>query len=1102
MLFLWVGINAQATTNSLAWKNISIERHDISYRELFKIIKVQTGVLFVYNNEEFDEDRKISIFAKEEPLKQVLDKAFLSSTFTWSFKDRTVIIKPLIDPLDYNIKINAPIDSLIDISGVIKDKTGNPIPGATISVIGKKTGAISSPDGRFVIRNVSKKSILKITSVGYLEQNLKVDFFKGNNLNLITLVESIGVLNGPVVEAYSVTSKKYSTSGIGTISAKEIERKPVANVLLALQGEIPGIIVQQSSGFANAGINVQIRGINSLTQGIDPLYVIDGVPYTSQLMETVMGANLGVSGDTYRNTFVKQGNPLSFINPADIESISVLKDADATSIYGSRAAAGAILITTKKGKAGPNRLNINIQQGWGKVTRFVDLLDRDEYMKMRHEAKANSNATILPTDYDLNGTWDTTRSTDWQKTLYGGTAKYSDFQVSTSGGTENTRFLIGAGYHKEGSVFINDIINKKGSLHFNITSNSPNQKFNLQLSGSYMLDNNMAPFASPVSSALSLPPVAPPLYKSDGSLNWQPDASGTSTFNNPIAGASLKAISKTNNLVSNLQLSYEIIPGLRLRGSFGFNNMQLNEVLTLPASVLAPDKQSSYTRTGSYSNGTIRSWIVEPLMTYEKLGKKGKLEALLGSTLQYNNNSQQVFKGIGFNSDQLIEDPNSATTIQYLSTTATTYRYNALFGRLNYRFIDRYLINLSARRDGSSRFGPENLFHNFASVGAAWIFSSERFVSNHLKFLSFGKLQFSYGNTGNDQIGDYQYLNAYSSINYPHNYLGITGLSVNGLANPYLQWEETKKMQASIDLGAIDNRILFNATYFRNRSSNQLLGYRLPSITGFTGYTRNFPATLQNSGWELSLSSDIIKAKQVGWSSRLNFYIPHNKLIAFYDLENSPYASTYKIGSPISEIKVFSYAGVNPETGVYQFKDIKGNITSSPQYPTDTRRINPNPAFTGGFSNTLTFKGFQLDILIQCNKQWIVTNSSGYGVVGSPTNQPKSVLDRWQKVGDKNASVQKFASQSTFPLLLGWIYSLSSDFNYLDSYYVRLKNVSVSWRIPDAWSKRVKIQNGQIFLHAQNLLTVTNFKFGDPETGINGVLPPLRMVTVGLQLSL
>jgi TonB-linked SusC/RagA family outer membrane protein len=1099
MIFLWLSLSAQAI-GSYSGKRISINKRNISFRELFKQLSKQSGVYFVYNNGNFDDSKNISVIFKNESLSFILDSVLLGTDFIWYLKDKAIVLKPRIDY--FNLKTSDQvIDSLIEISGIVRDQKGNPISGATISVVGTKQGTLSGSQGKFFLKKISRNSVLKISNIGYLEKYVKSEIVRDNVP--IYLVESISVLDGALVEAYSVTSKRFSTSGANTLSAKEIDKKPVSNVLLALQGEVPGIIVQQSSGYSNSGISVQIRGINSLNQGVDPLYVIDGVPYTSQLLETVNGLNLGYSGDPTRSGgFVKAGNPLSFINPADIESISVLKDADATSIYGSRAAAGAILITTKKGKAGPNRVNITIQQGWGKASRFVDLLNREEYLKMRHEAKFNSNQDIFASDYDLNGTWDTTRSTDWQKTLTGGTARYSDFQASTSGGTENTKFLVGTGYHRENSVLLSDLIDKKGSLHFSITNTSSNQKLNLQLSGSYMVDKNMAPSISPASQARTLSPVAPALFNKDGSLNWQQNSNGSSTWNNPLAIARAKSLINTNNLVSNLQLFYEIIPGLKVKGSLGYNTMQINEIVTNPASAIRPERQATYVRNASYSNGSIKSWILEPQITYEISSANSRLEALIGSTLQRNDNYQQVFRGTGYNSDQLLEDPKAATNITYLSTTATTYKYNALFGRLNYRYKDKYIVNLSARRDGSSRFGPENLFHNFASVGTAWIFTKERFFSSHLKFLSFGKLQSSYGTTGNDQIGDYMFLSKYITNAQENNYQGLIGLRADGLSNPYLQWEETKKLQVSLDLGLLKDRLLFNVTYFQNRSSNQLLNYRLPNLTGFSGYTRNFPATLQNMGWEISLNAEIIKNRVINWVSRYNIYIPQNKLIAFKDLANSSYSSTYKIGHPITETQLYMAAGVNQETGLYQFKDYKGNITSSPNFPIDTKVINLASAYTGGLSNTFTFKSFQLDILLQYNRQWIMSRRLGIGIPGSLSNQPKSVLDRWKSSADKNATIQKYLSSPSSEAVDGYINAFGSDLNYMNCYLLRVKNISFSWHIPDDWCKRVKMQNGQVFLHAQNLFTVTNFIGADPETGVDGALPPLRIITAGLQLTL
>ncbi len=367
-------------------------------------------------------------------------------------------------------------------------------------------------------------------------------------------------------------------------------------------------------------------------------------------------------------------------------------------------------------------MNINVQKGFGEVSRKLDLLNAQQYLEVRHEAFKNDGFSYGPADHDLNGNWDTTRSTDWQDILLGGTAKYTDVQGSVSGGTNNFQFRIGANYHHETSVFPGTSANQKGSMHFNITTVSLNQKFHLEFSGSFMADRNRLLYDDLTSMAMRIAPVAPPLYNADGSLNWAPDAHGNSTFPNPLSYTVKKYYNKTNNSIGNLNVGYAILPGLELKAGFGYTNLQSDESQLLPLSALAPEQRSTGSRVSTFANSTITSWSIEPQITYERIIGRGKIELLAGSSIQQRTTEGRVVQGTGFSSDLLMLDIGSATSQQAGTVGAAIYKYSGVFGRIKYIRNSKYLLDLTARRDGSSRFGPENQIHNFGAVGAGWIF--------------------------------------------------------------------------------------------------------------------------------------------------------------------------------------------------------------------------------------------------------------------------------------------------------------------------------------------------------------------------------------------
>jgi len=1091
LLFTNVLVFQQVTAHQQYGKQkVTIVANDISLENVLKQIEKQTGLRFMYAVGSFNMNERIRVSFQQTMLDEVLSSLLGSKGILWQYRDGTILLKQNIGKGEDNtsnehIKVNGVI------SGRILDANNNPIPGATILIKGTKKGTKTDIDGSFKLDNIESGTILLITSIGYDTKEYVVN---DEERIIIKMKTAIGALDEAIVIAYGKTSGRMLTGNVATIKAEDIERSPVSNPLLALAGRVPGLNINQKSGYSNSGVVAVVQGQNSILRGNDPFYVIDGVPYPSQGL-SITGDVQGVGG---LNTLAK-GSTINFINPSDIESVTILKDADATAIYGSRAANGAILITTKKGKAGKSKVSVDFSQGIGKVARHLDLMNTQEYLGMRHEAIANDKGAIKPTDYDINGFWDTTRNTNWQKELIGKTSNYTNLNGAVSGGNNNVQYLVGGTFHKETSVIPGNFTDQKGSAHFNITTNTDNNKFQMQFAGSYLFDNNQLPTSDLTSYASYLAPDAPSLYNSDGSLNFMLNSAGASTFKNPLADLNNKFDTKTKNLVSNLILTYNILPGFNIKSSFGYTDMSTDEVVQVPLSSYAPDFQPYVTRVGYYGKYNINTWIIEPQVSYSHTMGNGKLDILLGSSIQRNNSMGNQITGVGYNTDQAIKDMNSAANLASSGAVASVYKYTGVFGRINYIYDDKYIFNLSARRDGSSRFGPANRFQNFGAFGLGWVFSNENYVKDHFYFLSFGKLRFSYGTTGNDQIGDYQYLNLYYPVIVEVPYRGIIGLESNGIYNPYLQWELTKKTNFGLDLGFVRDRLILNANYYINRSSNQLMPYALPSITGVTSINTNYPATVQNSGWEFVLNGTIIQNKKFNWNANFNLTIPKNKLIRFDNLATSSYSSLLRIGESINIKNVYTYGGVNPQTGKYQFRNSKGDLTSTPSFATDKYNfVDTSPKWYAGFSSNMSYQGFSLAFLLQFMKrvgQNYFTGSTYPGLFNR--NQPTYLLDRWKQVGD-DAPHQRFNANNS--LAGAYSNATNSTISYTDASYCRLKNISVSWQLPNKWIKLTNIDNIKVYTQAQNLFTISGYKGLDPESLSSTTLPPLRTFVFGLQV--
>lgn len=1086
------------SAKGIAQQTITFSGKEVNLENVFNAIKKQTNYRFFFNTDMLKNASKVTIEVKNAQIEQVMNLALKDQPLTFAIKGRTIFIMKKPEEEKKSVQVASPTGDPITVSGRVTDDQGQPLVGASVRVKGSSSGATTDAQGRFTLNNVDPNATLEVSFVGHETQLLAV---KGKTVFSVALGQRIGELDETVVIAYGTTTKRFATGNISSVKSADIEKQPVNNPLLALQGRVPGLFITQANGLPGGGVTVRIQGQNSLAKGNDPFYVIDGVPYIFQLQNSGIDGILGRSGSGVPG--YGAGNPLNYINPSDIESIEILKDADATAIYGSRAANGAILITTKKGKPGKVKVDLNLQQGWGKVTRRLDMMNTSQYLEMRHEALGNDGLSPSSSDYDLNGLWDTTRSTDWQKILIGGISQYTNVNASVSGGNELTQYLIGSTYHRETTVFPGSFADKKSSLHFSIENTSANRRFSVRLSGNYMVDNNFLPHQDLTQPALLLEPVAPALYSLDGTLNWAPDASGNSTLYNPLVYLYQTYKNKTKNLISNLTLKYELLPSLHLLTSFGYTDIQINDYTSTPLIAIDPVARPYTQRTASFVARGVNTWIVEPQMTYQRTVGKGKLDFLIGTTIQQNKSDNTSISGEGYNSDAVLESISAATTI-HAGNSKAAYKYNALFGRVNYTWMSKYIVNLTARRDGSSRFGPKNRFQNFGSAGLAWIFSQEGFLKD-IKILSFGKIKASYGSTGNDQIGDYAYMNLYSPYYQGVPYQGIGAVATFTVPNPYLEWEETRKLQIGTDLGFLSDRILITATYARNRSSNQLVPYRLPNITGFTIVTQNFPATVQNINWEFSLQTSNIKSSSFTWSSNINLTIPKNKLVEFPGLERSAFASSLVIGKPISVIKAIPLIGVDEASGEYKYIDSKGASTFTPNTSTDrTALVDPTPKFYGGFQNTLRYKGFELDFLFQFTKQTANNSLAFYNGSLYPgqffqgySNQPQSVLDHWRKSGDK-ASVAKYTTTPSD----SYYYISGTDRFYVDASYIRLKNLSLSYDLPINWQRKIHVSNCRIYLHGQNFWTLTNYKGLDPENQSYSSLPPLKIWTFGVQLRL
>lgn len=1067
----------QASASSFAQK-ITIKKKNASLASVLREIKSQSGMRVVYADYLMEGAKPVSIDVKGVSIEEALRNTLSGQELSYSFEEKTIVIKAkeksLLD------KVIA-VFTDIEVRGTVTDEKGKPLAGASVRVKGTDKQTTSNVDGVFTISKVEETSVIVISYIGFKTVEIKAT----ENLGSISLEVANSQLDAVQVIAYGTTTKRLNTGSVASVSAKDIEKQPVSNPLAALVGRVPGLVVTQQSGVPGSSFSIQIRGRNSIAQGSQPLILIDGIPFASG------NENMQLINSAINNFNQGSGvSPFNAVNPADIESIEILKDADATAIYGSRGANGVVLITTKKGKAGKTQISANFNQGITQVGKLLPLLNTQQYIAMRNEAFANSSTIPNTLNAPDLKTFDQTRYTDYQKEFLEGKGYNTNANLSLSGGSEVTQFLLSGTYYRETSIFPSDLPNQRGSMLANISHKSVDNRFNVNFSGNFTSVENRAP-STDLTYYSYLSPNTPAFFDGDGKLQW--DYKGV-TLENPYAYLREKYRIMTNNLSGSLNASYRILNGLSARVLVGYNTQFTNEQLLSPAEAKSPYR-SVQGHTATIGKNQYNSWNIEPQLEYVAQIWKGKFTALMGTTLLSRTNNSLTVDGTGYSSEALLENFDAATTIDATSLSSQ-YRYQALFGRLNYNISDKYLLNLTGRRDGSSRFGPGKQFANFGAVGAGWIFSSEEWMKD-VPALSFGKLRASYGVTGNDQIGDYQYVETWKAP--PYTYIDAAALVPNNLFNADYAWERNNKFEVSVDLGFWKDRVLFSGGYFQNRSGNQLIRYRLPYMTGFSDVIANFPATVENKGWEFSLTANPFQNTRFRWESNFNISIPKNTLLSFPDIESSSYKYSYVVGQSLNSIYNYKSLGVNRQTGNLDFFDANGNKAVD----IDDYQINgrTDPKFYGGWQNTLTFTGIELQWFFDFKKQTGRNMNyylyDVYLTAGNMHNQPALLSDRWKKIGDVT-ELPKISSQTAGTQGYN---SSNSSFAYSDQSFIRLRNVSLSYSLNSKAISKIGAKSVRVYAQGQNLLTFNRDRGYDPETQQLTLLPVLQSYIVGLQIN-
>jgi TonB-linked SusC/RagA family outer membrane protein len=1106
-------------------QKVTYSGKDVELPTILSVIREQTGYVFFYDKKDLKDIEPISVSLNDVPVEAALRIVLLGLPLEFELQGNTVFItRKSVDRRGDAGGGPAPEPAPLDtIRGYVRDSTGAPLQGASVTIKGTTDGSKTDMKGQFGLIHAKAGTVIVISYTGYTSKEIPITSTTHTPL-FVMLQRSESALDATIVQAYGTTSRRFDIGSISTVDAATIEAQPVTNVLLALQGQAPGLAVTATNGVPGSQVLVQVRGQNTLASNPgafggavakpydQPLFIIDGVPFAPQNNNISQIQNLANNSNFTGGINVSGGiSPFSSINPDDIESISILKDADATSIYGTQGSNGVILITTKKGKPGKTRFNLMATTGSNTAERNVKLMNTPQYLQMRAAAYANDGVTPSNNPYsypayapDLT-IFDSTKYTNWEKVIDGKTTNNTDIHGTLSGGTYNNTFLLSGGFTRSDYNFPGNFTDQRLTMHSNFHHVSQDNRLTVDFGTDFGYDHNNSPGGG--TSSILLPPNTPNLLDPKGNLIWSYNGVDLSNFQTLYPALKEPDLVQTYNLNTTMRLAYKIMSGLSISVNAGYNRNTTSESQAIPSTAQDP---LYINRSAEFATNNYETINVEPQIDYSTAIGKGVLTALAGATYKKNTNYSNNINGSGYANDDFLGSIDGATSETVYDETSI-YKYDAIFARLKYIYDKEFILSLTGRRDGSSNFGPGKQFGNFGSVGAGWIFSEEKVVKNLLPFLSYAKLSASYGTSGSDGIAPYQYQAFYQPNTYLPSFQGSQPDAPLNFYNPNYSWALKKSLNTSLDLGMFHDRVLLNATWYRDREGDQLGGYPLPIQSGFGQVLENIPGNVQNAGWEFSAASNQIKTKAFSWSTTFNITFNRNKLLSFPNLAGSPYAYDYVVGKPTSEIIGYRFKGLNPQTGLFEYYTSKGQTTNTPNYQLVAQGGDAVPIgdqevkYMGGFGNTFTYKHVSLYIFFQFSSQeaanYMHMIYSQYTPMASANNEPVQVLNYWKNPGD----------HATFQMLTSGFgsaaYTAAESFSnssgaYSNDTYARLKTMALSYSLPDAFCKKAHIQNARIYISAQNLLTITDWKVADPEQFANYTALPLqRTVVCGLNFN-
>jgi len=1075
----------QVSASGYAQK-VTLHETNSKLKNVLNVIRKQTGYYFIFNKTVLQKVKPVTINVTDENLKQVLNEIFKGQNLGYEIKERVIVITntAITESPNSNDGANVPP---VNIKGKVLDPKGQPLIGASIRVKGITKGTVTDADGNFNLQSIESDAVLLVSYSGFITQEIALN---GRTEFAISLKEDIQSLSDVVVVGYGTQSKRAVTGSVTSVNYDKFKDRSFSNVTQALAGQLPGVNISQSQGAPGSSPVVRIRGTSSITAGTNPLYVIDGLP-------------------------VENFN-LNLINPQDISSVEVLKDASSAAIYGSRGANGVIIITTKLGKAGTTNVSAGYEFGVQTVNRQIDMMNAPQFVQYYIDAHNNAwtaaggkasdpnsvrgPAYRIPEDF-TNNPQQFGQGTNWQDVMFH-TALSHNAQLSVSGGSDKTQFLISGAYLDQDAVLDQNYY-KRLALRVNLKHQISDKIIigaNISLTSIYDRTDGTQGKADVVSLGVTSDPIFP-VYNENGNLGFRDPNSSWYRFTqysdlqlwNPYSlTREINKQDKTYNTLATGYAEYKIIDGLKFRTSINANltnirhNYYQNALQKYGYSSAGPAIANNNTTS-------VLNWLSENTLNYEKQFDKHRITALVGYTAQHQRDEYNDVSSSNFPND-LVPTLN-AGTVTAGTSLASEWALLSYLGRLNYSYADKYFLTATLRRDGSSRFGENNKYGYFPSASAGWLISDEDFMKDKVKWVSSLKLRASYGIAGNNQIPNYGSIGLLSSSNYTYGSTVVNGLSINNISNRDLKWEKTTQYNAGLDVGMFNNRLNLTLDAYYSVTKDLLLNVPVPDITGFANQLTNI-GKMRNQGLEIGITSKNL-VHEFTWTTDFNFSINRNKVLelgpnnAPLNYNDFSVAVRTEVGQPVSNYYGYIF------DGVYQNQ---AQINSSPHDPTTTpgdpvvRDVNGDgkitaddrtnignyqPKFISGITNTFGYKGLEFSFLFQGSYGGKIANQlvRYSGLWNGGRNAYADAANYWRS--EANPGDGKHFKPTVEPKGLQ---NQFSSYWIEDGSFLRVKNIRLSYALPkNVFSRMTAVKGVRLYVNAENVFLFSKYTNYDPE---------------------